>query len=40
MEVKFDIDDFHFNHSEVMVLVILKNARTQINVNKSGLLSL
>ena len=40
MEVKSDIADFHFHCSSVMVLVILKNARTRININKSGLLLL
>ena len=39
MEVKFNIDYFHFHCSGVMVLVILKNDRTQINVIKFSLLS-
>ena len=38
MEVKFDIDNHKFYLLGVLVLVILINARTQINVKESGLL--
>lgn len=40
MEAILNINNCHFYRSEVMVLVILKNARTQIFFKNPGLLSL